>query len=59
MQVQGSFRASVLGVKMEYLEEFGLEMCQPAELAQWWAALQLQPTCDLLVGSQSDLLFYT
>lgn len=60
LQVPSSPRASaghqplVLGVKMEYLEEFGLEMFQPAELARWQASLQLQPTCNLLVGPYSD-----
>lgn len=61
LQVSNSPKASarhqplVLGLKMQCFEEFEeLERFQPAELARWWAALQLQPTCALLVGLHVD-----
>ncbi|KAL0044761.1 hypothetical protein WJX82_008644 [Trebouxia sp. C0006] len=45
-------KLAVLGVKMEYLEEWGFEMLLADELARWWAAVLLhpQPNCELVVA---------
>ena len=45
-------KLAVLGVKMEYLEEWGFEMLLADELARWWAAILLhpQPNCELVVS---------
>lgn len=45
-------RQAVLGVKMEYLEEFGFEMLQPDELSRWWSTSSLSPpgSCDVVVS---------
>ncbi|KAL0032885.1 hypothetical protein WJX77_004910 [Trebouxia sp. C0004] len=45
-------KVGVVGVKMEYLEEWGFEMLLPDELARWWAAILLhpQPNCELVVA---------
>ncbi|KAL0039457.1 hypothetical protein WJX79_008968 [Trebouxia sp. C0005] len=45
-------KVAVVGVKMEYLEEWGFEMLLADELARWWAAILLhpQPNCELVVA---------
>ena len=45
-------KVAVVGVKMEYLEEWGFEMLLPDELARWWAAILLHPLhdCELVVS---------
>ena len=54
-------RPAVLGVKMEYLEEFGVEMLQPDELSSWWAASSLSSpeTCDVVVSLHATPLSQT
>ena len=37
-------RLALLGIKMEFLEEFGFEMLQPDELMRWWATLETAAT---------------
>ena len=45
-------RLGVVGVKMEFLEEWGFEQLTPEELTRFWSTtnLQPQPNCDLLVS---------
>ena len=49
-------KLAVLGVKMEYLEEWGFEMLLADELARWWAAVLLhpQPNCELVVSHHTS-----
>ncbi len=49
-------KVGVVGVKMEYLEEWGFEMLLPDELARWWAAIVLhpQPNCELVVSHHTS-----
>ena len=49
-------KLAVVGVKMEYLEEWGFEMLLADEVARWWAAILLhpQPNCELVVSHHTS-----
>ena len=49
-------KLAVVGVKMEFLEEWGFEMLLADEVARWWAAILLhpQPNCELVVSHHTS-----